>query len=183
MNQRTNKEKGQWLDFALDVLVKKGPEVLKIEPLCKQLNVTKGSFYHHFKNRRTFIDELMQHWLAKTTTSFIEQAGQEVSGLAKLEKLDQIIASQNIEAEVHIRAWALREPCICEYLEQIDKLRRGFLSQCYQEIGMPIDQAEQVALLSYASFLGLLQVYPRPNIETCLAVSTLSSKSLLKDYI
>ena len=183
MNNRTNKEKSQWLDFALEVLVKKGPEALKIEALCTQLKVTKGSFYHHFKNRRTFIDELMQHWLEKTTTSFIKQADQESTGLAKLEKLDQIIASQNIEAEVYIRAWALREPCVSDYLEKIDELRRNFLSQCYQEIGMPKDQAKQVALLTYASFLGLLQVYPRLNIETCLAVSTLSSKSLLKDFL
>jgi len=183
MNKKVNKEKGQWLDFALNVLVKDGPESLKIEPLCRRMKVTKGSFYHHFTNRMSFVDELMQHWLEKTTTSFILQANQEHTGIAKLEKLDQIIASQNIDAEVHIRAWALREPHIAVYLEKIDELRQGFLSQCYQEIGMPEPQAKQVALLTYASFLGLLQVHPKPSIEQCLQVSTLSSKNLLKDYL
>lgn len=183
MTKRTNKEKSQWLELALEVLVKNGPDALKIDPLCARLKVTKGSFYHHFKSRGRFIDELMQHWLEKTTLNFIAIAEQEASGLAKLEKLDQVIASQNIEAEVHIRAWALREPGICAVLEKIDHLRQSFLATCYQEIGMPPAQAEQVALLSYASFLGLLQVYPRPTMTTCLEISALSSKSLLKDYI
>ena len=46
--KRLNKEK--WLQTGLDILNKTSYTDIKIEYLCKHLKVTKGSFYHHFKN-------------------------------------------------------------------------------------------------------------------------------------
>ena len=43
-----------WLARALEVLGKKGAGQLAVESLARQLGVTKGSFYWHFRDRDDF---------------------------------------------------------------------------------------------------------------------------------
>ncbi len=168
-----------WLTFALDVLIKKGPEHLKITPLCELKGVTKGSFYHHFKNRAVFIDSLMDHWYQTTTQGFIDQVDATLPTLKRLQALDRIINSHSIEAEHHIRAWALKEPSIRLHLEKIDRQRQSYLAECYQEIGLSPQQANDVALIAYSSFLGMAQIYPAPSPEEVERVTSMAMKALL----
>lgn len=165
MNSVNKNSRIEWLTFAFDVLVEKGPEHLKITPLCELKGVTKGSFYHHFKNRAVFIDSLMDHWYQTTTQGFIDQVDPSAPALHRLQALDQIIASNNVEAEYHIRAWALKEPTIRQHLEKIDRQRQEYLSECYQELGLSQQQSKDVALIAYASFLGMAQIQPTPMTD------------------
>lgn len=170
-----------WLAFSLTVLVNKGPDSLKIDPLCRLKGVSKGSFYHHFQNRAAFIDQLMDYWFEKMTMDFIAQANEQASPIERLERLDQVIAGSNIEAELHIRAWALKEPSISGHLAKIDAQRQQYLASCYIELGMDVVQANDVSMLAYASFLGLQQIHPKPSIDTILRISALGSTTFLKD--
>ena len=179
MKKVVKNSREDWLNFALDILVKKGPEFLKINPICELKGVTKGSFYHHFKNRAVFIESLMSHWYETMTLAFIEQANTEDTALERLQKLDTVIAGNNIEAEKHIRAWALKEPVITTHLEKIDSQRREYLAECYVELGLNESQAKDVALMAYANFLGMQQVYPAPSIEEVLRVSAMASNAFL----
>lgn len=168
-----------WLTFALKVLIDKGPEAIKIAKLCDLKGLTKGSFYHHFNNRADFIENLMLHWYETTTIAFIEQANTEDSAIERLQKLDRVIASNNIEAELHIRAWALTEPVISKHLVKIDTQRRDYLAQCYKELGLNEPKARDVALLAYANFLGMQQVQPPPSVEDSLRISAMAAKAFL----
>ena len=181
MSNTINKE--NWLDFALSQLVKHGPEVLKIGPLCATKGVTKGSFYHHFNNRSAFIDALMEHWYQKMTVDFIAQANTEDSALKKLAKLDQVIAGSDIDAEMHIRAWALKEPSIVTHLAKIDAQRQAYLQQCFEELGMDNVLAKDVAMIAYAQFLGLQQIHPKPDTATILRLSGLASNQFFGEKL
>lgn len=184
MNQiSTKNSKNDWLDFSFNVLVEKGPDALKIIPLCELKEVSKGSFYHHFKNRAEFIDQLMAYWFKKMTIDFIEQANTESSPLERLQKLDTIIAGHNLLTELHIRAWALKEPKIAEHLGVIDTQRQQYLSQCYFELGIEKTLADDIAVMAYASFLGMQQIYPSLPIETVLRVTTLGSKTFIEEHL
>jgi AcrR family transcriptional regulator len=179
MKSETKNSREDWLSFALEVLVKKGPEHLKIVPLCELKGVTKGSFYHHFKNRKVFIDSLMEHWYQTTTQGFIDQVDPDAPALQRLKALDQIIASNNVEAEHHIRAWALKEPTIRQHLEKIDGQRQGYLAECYQELGLSQQQAKDVALIAYSSFLGMAQIQPAPTAVEIERVTLMAIKALI----
>lgn len=182
MNQpATTQAKEEWLAFALKVLITEGPEQIKIGPLCEKKGVTKGSFYHHFKNRPVFIKELMQFWYHSMTLDFIAQANTEATPLERLEKLDKIIAQNHIGSENHIRAWALKEPVIVEYLAKIDSKRQQYLFDCYVEMGLDKDLAKDVALMAYANFLGMQQIHPAPSMDTILRITALGSKTFLGD--
>ncbi len=183
MKKENKNSQLDWLEFALEILIKKGPDALKINTLCVLKGVTKGSFYHHFKNRPEFINTLMTHWYQKMTLDFITQANTQESPLERLKKLDQVIASHNIEAEMHIRAWALKDPSIATHLAKIDQQRQDYLATCYFELGIEKTQAEDIALMAYANFLGMQQIHPKPTMEAVLRVSAMASKAFLPALI
>ena len=70
MKKRITKK--SWLKEGLDVLANLGAEKLTIDTLCIQLGVTKGSFYHHFKNRQNFIESLLAYWEEVNTLAVIK---------------------------------------------------------------------------------------------------------------
>ena len=41
---------------------------------------------------------------------------------------------------------------------------------------MDKDQAQDIALMAYANFLGMQQIHPKPSMETVLRVSAMASK-------
>ncbi len=61
-----------WIDASRAVLIKRGISAVKVEPLAKQLGVTPGSFYWHFKNRDALYRALLKDWLATNVRPFFE---------------------------------------------------------------------------------------------------------------
>ena len=51
-----------WLKKALDVLFAHGIGNIKVEILARELAVTKGSFYWHFKNRDELLHQMVDWW-------------------------------------------------------------------------------------------------------------------------
>ena len=49
----------EWLARALEVLGKNGAGQLAVESLARQLGVTKGSFYWHFRDRADVFRQLI----------------------------------------------------------------------------------------------------------------------------
>jgi AcrR family transcriptional regulator len=176
----TKLNKTQWLEFALSELVKKGPDSLKIIKLCDVKGVTKGSFYHHFKNRQSFIEALMGFWFDTMTMAFIDQANLEAAPMDRLKKLDQIIASHNIEAELHIRAWSLKDTQVAKHLAKIDQQRQDYLADCYRDMGIENTRANDIAAITYGLFLGLQHIHPRPDTTTNQRLSEFAGQTLLQ---
>ena len=173
--------KTQWLEFALQQLVNHGPQQLTIAKLCTAKGVTKGSFYHHFKNRQLFIEALMEHWYQEMTLNFIAQANLEDGPIERLTKLDQVIASHDLEAEMHIRAWALKEPTIAEHLAKIDRQRQAYLQKCYVDMQVPAELATDIATIAYAQFLGMQQLHPKPDYSTIRRLAELTAGKFFEE--
>lgn len=56
-------EKKQWFVIGLQIIEKNGVAKITIDNLCNLLEITKGAFYHHFKNIDGYIDALMAFWV------------------------------------------------------------------------------------------------------------------------
>ena len=72
----TRLTRDDWLRSALEMMRKTGVEGVKVLRLAKQLGVTTGSFYWHFKNRRALLEALLEFWERTMTTAAIEEARQ-----------------------------------------------------------------------------------------------------------
>ena len=60
MKNKERLTKEMWLEKALEVLKTQGSAKLHIASLSKDLGVSKGSFYWHFKDRSDFIHALVR---------------------------------------------------------------------------------------------------------------------------
>jgi AcrR family transcriptional regulator len=64
MDDRRTRE--DWLRAARLALLHKGPEGVRVEPLARDLGVTKGSFYWHFRDRGELLETLLVEWEQET---------------------------------------------------------------------------------------------------------------------
>src|ERR1017187_2761901 len=54
--------RNDWLKAARLALLTGGVEAVRVEKLARNLRVTKGSFYWHFKGREELLDLLLREW-------------------------------------------------------------------------------------------------------------------------
>jgi TetR/AcrR family transcriptional repressor of nem operon len=62
--------KTRLLDAALKVVRSKGYTATRIEDLCAEAGVTKGSFFHHFKSKDDLVLAAVDHWDEVTGSLF-----------------------------------------------------------------------------------------------------------------
>lgn len=148
-----------WLDMGLRVLAQKGYANLRLEYLCGELQVTRGSFYHHFQDINDYIDQLMAYW-EKNSIAIMQKAGEtEGSPLDKLNQLQRAVFKIPAKLEVVIRAWATFNPTVLEYIRKIDRRRIKFITGLYEETGVSRQQAETTARIEYATYIGVQNLY------------------------
>ena len=59
--------RAQWLSAGLEALRKGGVAAVRVERLAADVGVTKGSFYHHFRDRGALLDEVLEYWAREMT--------------------------------------------------------------------------------------------------------------------
>ena len=64
---RTQLTPNDWVRAATDLLVTKSIDAVRVDVLAKQLDVTRGSFYWHFKNRDDLLNQVLQDWVSAST--------------------------------------------------------------------------------------------------------------------
>lgn len=161
---RLNKE--DWLKRGLLLLVEHGVDSLTIDFMCQHLEVTKGSFYHHFKNREGFLEGLLAYWEITYTTQFIEISQTEADPLAQLQKLHKLVQTSHGTEETVIRAWAQVDPLARSYQERVDQRRINFIENLYIQLNIDEIMAHTVAQLIYATLIGAQNMIPAAtNLE------------------
>src|SRR6516225_2425226 len=65
----------EWIEAALARLGQGGINEVRVELLAKELNVTKGSFYWHFRDRGDLLEQLLDSWRDGRLLSLSAQVG------------------------------------------------------------------------------------------------------------
>lgn len=127
----------QWLDNSLEILAKRGQSGLQIQKLAEAMDVTRGSFYWHFKNRNDFTLSLFDYWHRKYTQpvpGMVEAAG----GTAeeKLLRLFNMVYENDLTRyDLPLRSWAAQDPAIAKLVRRTDRFRLGFIRGLFIELG------------------------------------------------
>jgi AcrR family transcriptional regulator len=157
--------KQEWLNNGLTILSENGEDALRIEILCRELEVTKGSFYHHFLNMEEYIKELMEQWKWENTTSVILEAQKQKDFQAKADLLHALVTSKDQELEVRIRGWSVRNKNVENVLKTVDETRVGFLTEMYREKGIAEKESRDLARIEYAALVGAQYMYRKLPAE------------------
>jgi AcrR family transcriptional regulator len=144
-----------WLEIGIQTLVEKGIEAVRIDPLAKLLNVTRGSFYWHFKNRDDLLAEILQEWEARNTQRVIEQIeGLDSNPSDKLLSLFEIAAEDDDRLEKAVRVWSVNDARATEVIDRIDRQRLDYLQDLFLQLGFSEVDAKVRAQIVYSVRLG-----------------------------
>ncbi len=143
------RSKTDWLDLGLKLLRDEGEQALTLERLCQNLGLTRGSFYHHFKNVAAYRTALLEHWLDTLTEAPIRQTQDAAD---PLEELEALVQDLDHALDLAFRTWAQRSTEVAAALHTVDARRVGYLAGLHRHAGHA--QPEQLAELTYAFFVG-----------------------------
>jgi len=144
-----------WLNIGIQTLIEKGIEAVRVDPLAKLLNVTRGSFYWHFKNRDDLLKEILNEWEARNTKNIIKQIeGLNSSPSAKLLSLLEIAAKDDNLLEKAIRVWSVNDARAVGAITRIDQQRLDYLQNLFVQLGFSQIDSKVRAQIAYSVRLG-----------------------------
>lgn len=154
MGQRLSR--AQWIDAAARALTKQGVQGVRVEALARDLGVTKGSFYWHFKDRTALLTAVLEHWQQVATLAVIDEVEATGAGPAgRLEHLfDLCTRSRADHLESQIRAWAITEAKAQEVLTVVDETRQAYVAGLLQAHGLGETEAKHRARALYLALIG-----------------------------
>ena len=126
-----------WLEQAMQVLATEGQGGLRIQALCTELGVSRGSFYWHFEDRNDFIFALLEYWHVEYTTKPTAAVTQQ-GGTAKerLARIIHVVHDRNLSRyDLVIRAFATFDPKVARAVRRTDRYRLGFIEGLFREMG------------------------------------------------
>ncbi|HEV2126256.1 MAG TPA: helix-turn-helix domain-containing protein [Chloroflexota bacterium] len=125
--------KTEWLRAARVALLRGGVASVRVEPLARELGVTKGSFYWHFADRAELLEALIQEWEAEADLLIGALGAPRSDGLRGL--LDQlarnVIASERgeVPSDAAVFGWAAVSPEIAERVKAAEEERISLLGE------------------------------------------------------
>jgi len=149
-----------WLQAGYTVLAEEGVRALKVERLCRQAGVTRGSFYWHFDDMNSYRAALVESWntfLEKDRESLAEQ-----DALPPRERLSAmmigLLSPQHWMLERAMREWARSDPAAAANIRAADRRLLRSVAKAYSDYGFSPTDAKLRAELTFAAGIGLLHL-------------------------
>ncbi|MEM9622156.1 MAG: TetR/AcrR family transcriptional regulator [Pseudomonadota bacterium] len=156
MKQRLSKH--DWLQHGLRALAGSGHEGLKADLLARSLQVSRGSFYWHFKNLHDFHVALLAYWKEHTTERTIAELNTHVEDAGRLTEIMLRSFASDDRLEQAMRRWAVQNRSVKRAVAGVDKVRIDYLTTLLVNVGVPTTVAGARAAFIYAASLGRSQI-------------------------
>ncbi|USY25962.1 TetR/AcrR family transcriptional regulator [Alcaligenes sp. 1735tsa3] len=145
-----------WIRTARNLLVSRSVDAIRVEVLAKELAVTRGGFYWHFKDRDDLLEQMLFAWRDEATEQIISRF--ERSDLPPKELIRDLLslplrgkaAEEAAATELAIRAWARRDEKVRQLLDEMDAKRLSYISQCFSALGFGVAEARSRAFALYS---------------------------------
>ena len=123
-----------WLRAARQALLRGGVEAVRVEKLARDLGVTKGSFYWHFKERDDLLDLLLREWESEVPEMLLELGGrsehEKIRGLVRLlEQRAKLSEQGKVPSDAAIFAWASVDREVARRVNKAEEKRIQLLKQ------------------------------------------------------
>ncbi|WP_372864503.1 TetR/AcrR family transcriptional regulator [Spongiibacter sp.] len=165
--QKPRKSKLQFIHAALDILATTGSvKALTIDRLCRQLGISKGSFYWHFKGRAELIEAVVDFWADEFQQSIhqnIRQASDNEPSRTFEELVSFWLSSNFAQLDQVMRNWARQEAAVAKAVQQADLLLMDFVSQQIVAMGHQQTEAQYRARLLIAVGIAEPQISHLPH--------------------
>jgi len=157
----------RWLEEGLAVLSELGINGVRIDRLAERLELSKGSFYHHFAGMAGYRLALLDHFERRFTTCYIDAVEAEVwpSSRAKLDQLMRLVsadvsAAGDVGLEIGMRAWAAVDDDARATLERVDGRRIDYLAGLLADLNPGSGDSLLLSRALYLTLVGARHVVP-----------------------
>jgi AcrR family transcriptional regulator len=151
-----------WLTAAYDVLTTQGVEAVKIMPLAKRLQVSRTSFYWHFKDREALLEAMIRHWEDKNTGTLVARTEAYAENVfeAVFNLFDCWLDPQLFDSrlDLAIRNWARSDPALQTRLDRADGQRQQAMTDMLMRFGYDAEEAEVRALTMIYTQIGYISM-------------------------
>lgn len=120
---------------ALAILGEQGSEALTIAVLCEGLDVTKGSFYHHFGSMAGFVANLLAFWEREHSDRLIAMSRAQPDPTLRITTITEIGVNLPHAPESAIRAWGRSNPIVAQAVARVDRRRERHLFESISALG------------------------------------------------
>ena len=147
-----------WITAAFEALAAGGIDAVRVEPLAKALDITKGSFYWHFADRRALIDAMLESWSTGRIAAIRAQALDRGAPAQVLHELVDLYThranTRGLAIELAIRSLARGDEAAAKAVRSVDRERLRQVAQLFAGIGWPAADAQARAILFYSYLFG-----------------------------
>ena len=147
-----------WIAAARDALIEGGVSAVNVHHLAAALNVTRGSFYHHFKSHEDLLDAVLESWEKETNECFLSVLSNDLQN-----GMDEFVALCNLWLEedryspaydAAIRDWARTSTRVADAVRRVDVERIDIIKRIFVDIGYDEEESYLRARLTYFAQVG-----------------------------
>lgn len=147
-----------WIQAGFALLADSGQNALRVDALCKRLDVTKGSFYWHFADMQAYRTALIQAW--GDLNDEHRRPFEEMRGVNPRERLALMLRTwvtpQQWDLERTMRAWSLTDDSVLASVQRSDRRVLRAVTQAFADSGFRPEEAALRAVVLVAAGIGFL---------------------------
>ena len=146
-----------WIQAGIKILTSKGIEAVRVEVLARDLSVSKGSFYWHFKDRPELLKGMLDEWEKQETDWFLDEAERGMTPARRWTRLLELAAgSAHRIPDTAMFAWARTESHVAARVNAVEQKRISYVARVLRDTGFNRAEADWWAETVYLAFLGLV---------------------------
>jgi len=149
--------KSDWIRQGLRTLAQEGAGALKVGPMATALQVSRGSFYWHFRDISDFRAQILRSWQESTT----EEVIRDLETKAEPDRLKNLLRrglGGRLSRDRAIRSWAAEDADVAAAVASVDARRVGYIAGMLVAAGVEGATALDRAAFLYWAYLGRAMV-------------------------
>ena len=169
MNQRKvsrGKSKNDWLKAGLDMLGTASVAEISVEALARRLGIAKSGFYWHFKDRREYLNQLLDYWYREIIEVISEN--EQIKELEPVTRLttavEMIFRHDLVKYELALHQWATTNKRADRVMRKANRVRIEFTKTIFAELGFDEDEIEIRSMLTL-----IYQLWEEPTLNRIIS--------------
>jgi AcrR family transcriptional regulator len=149
--------KDDWILAAIKALDKGGLEAVRIEPIARDLSVTKGSFYWHFADRAELLEGVLAAW-ERATRELIARVRPLASPKARVLGLfDGVWRPASGPVDGGVFAWAALDALVAKRVSAVESRRVEFIREQLSAAGLDGVEAGRRSHVAYLTMMAWIE--------------------------
>jgi AcrR family transcriptional regulator len=169
-----------WIQAAFLRFAQHGLDEVRVELLARDLHVSKGSFYWHFRDRTDLLERMRAAW-ESSEFSWMEDRESNPSTAARWADLIRRASDPElIRLEVAMRGWAHADEKVAAALASIERKRAHLIAEVLEDVGFSWTAAQAWSETVLLVCLGWMD---RAARDSSVGLKTHGLGELLSDLI